>query len=330
MFFDIEPERQADSTEMDLTIRTCKSATFGSTSDETLSRSPVQPPRDPFFWALFSTILLLMVLSFTSNLFLTIVLARSSFKNICRSFYKIMLLFVATIVVNSASDIVCMVYFEGMRYTSTVLRDITLLVSLVAYYYTTALIFLLGLNRFGVFCSPRVNNFIMKSKTLHIVLGVLFVLSILASVVVHRLTGFATSFQQDGRMNTARNTVFITISNYIFYTFPLISTGFYIICFISLRSKRSLASTGKTISLLDKAEKSTLKQGIVILSFYLLPLVAHFIHCLTPCADDYDVIISRVEMACSIAAQLTIPLTALAYLKEIRDAFWHLVKCHSL
>ncbi|RCN45507.1 hypothetical protein ANCCAN_08507, partial [Ancylostoma caninum] len=123
---------------------------------------PKPPSRDAFYWTLFSSNLLLMMLSFTLNLFLTIVLARSTLKNLCCSFYKIMLAFVATIVVGSSSDIVCMVYFEGMRNDLRTLCNITLIVSLVVSYYMTILIFLLGLNRFAAFCSPRLNTSIMK------------------------------------------------------------------------------------------------------------------------------------------------------------------------
>lgn len=73
-----------------------------------------------------------------------------------------MLVFVGIIVVTNAVDIVCMIYFECMQYNSMVLRNVTLLVLLAVSYYTTALIFLLGLNHLGAFCSPKLNRTIMK------------------------------------------------------------------------------------------------------------------------------------------------------------------------
>ncbi|EYC44875.1 hypothetical protein Y032_0447g1632 [Ancylostoma ceylanicum] len=276
MFVDIAPAPPpavAPQT-LEIGIKGGPGAVFSNFSVGGAPLGPVaEPPsRDAFYWTLFSIILLLMMLCFILNLFLTIVLARSTLQNHCCSFYKIMLAFVATIVVSSSSDIVCMVYFEGMQNDLPMLGSITLIVSLIVSYYMTILIFLLGLNRFAAFCSPRLNASIMKSKQLCILLAILLLFSVLVGVLVYKLCGFSRSFDSDKNrvMNSAQDTVLLTISNYIFYTIPLISTVFYVICFISLRSQRSLVTTGKTMLLLDKAEKSTLKQGIVILVFYMV------------------------------------------------------------
>ncbi|EYC44873.1 hypothetical protein Y032_0447g1630 [Ancylostoma ceylanicum] len=81
------------------------------------------------------------------------------------------------------------------------------------------------------------------------------------------------------------------------------------------------------MSLLDKAEKSTLEQGVAILSFHLLSLVIHIILRFYTPADASYLTLSHIEIATSTTIQLAIPLTTLAYSKEIREASQRLTEC---
>ncbi|KHJ99422.1 hypothetical protein OESDEN_00602 [Oesophagostomum dentatum] len=114
------------------------------------------------------------------------------------------------------------------------------------------------------------------SGRLTILLLTLFIFSVLVGTVIFKLSGFQKCYDSDDDRvtNEAQNSVLLTVSNYIFYTIPLLSTVFYLLCFLSLRSKRSLVRTEKTMELLDNAEKSTLKQGIAVVLFYLVSVSA--------------------------------------------------------
>ncbi|VDM52625.1 unnamed protein product [Angiostrongylus costaricensis] len=91
--------------------------------------------------------------------------------------------------------------------------------------------------------------------------------------LVCRLSGFLKKFI--GQKNI------LQISCYIFYGVPLLSTVFYAMCFISLRSQRSLVRSDNTMSLLHQAERDTLKQGIVTSPYYATRSMTHLIYCIS-------------------------------------------------
>uniref|UniRef100_A0A0K0DIH5 G_PROTEIN_RECEP_F1_2 domain-containing protein n=1 Tax=Angiostrongylus cantonensis TaxID=6313 RepID=A0A0K0DIH5_ANGCA len=91
----------------------------------------------------------------------------------------------------------------------------------------------------------------------------LLLFSMVIGALVCRLSGFLKEFSDND------NAMMFSISCYIFYGIPLLSTVFYAMCFISLRSQRSLVCSDNTMSLLHQAERNTLKLGIVVLFFYL-------------------------------------------------------------
>ncbi|KAK6726370.1 hypothetical protein RB195_004592 [Necator americanus] len=322
MFVNILPTEQ-DNSEVGMSECEC---------DRSSSSAIGTPTRDIIYWALYSTDLLLMMFSFILNVFLSIILFHSVLKHLCCSFYKVMLAFVVTTSISSASDILSTIYMEGLRYNSEMHGKVTLLISLVASYYTAMIIFLLGLNRFAAFCSAKLNNSVMNSKILSFLLLLLLGLSTGFGVVIIEVSGFSRTYDnmKDIMMQSAQNTVLLTISNYIFYTIPLVSTLFYVACFISLRSKRSLVRAETTISLLDNAENSTLKQGIVIVFFYLLSLAIHiFLRFHPPMYTSYFVL-SRLEIVSSTAPQLAIPIITLMYSRRIREYSWSLLGCNPL
>ncbi|CAJ0596161.1 unnamed protein product [Cylicocyclus nassatus] len=314
---------------------------------EPVANMPVKSPRDALYWILILINAILMISSLLLSSILTTVLLVDTLKRVKVCSQKITLPFLLTIIVSSICDLSNLICLEILRYDVQILDCTTLVISLITSYYMTTLIFLLGLNRFAAFCSQRLNEEIMRSKRLFIIIFALLILSIIIGIAVYLASGFTRSYDVNENMivTEASNTVLLMVSNYMFYTIPLISTVFYFLCFLSLRSKssrlyvviiilllisifagvavyeltgltkgydatiegmttksensilltvsnhifytiplassvfywlcyralrsqRSMVRTEATLSLLNRAERASLKQGIVILFFY--------------------------------------------------------------
>ncbi|EYC19341.1 hypothetical protein Y032_0024g1030 [Ancylostoma ceylanicum] len=177
-------------------------------------------------------------------------------------------------VVGNLCEIVFAVVVEGVGIHAPGVNEASLLIDLIISYFSTILIFFLGLNRFAAFSSPRLNETLMNRKTLRYVLVGCLVVSVVVSVAVFELSGSTRVFESNVMVDYVDNVIFMQISNYIFYAIPLASSMFYLSVFNSLRRQRADAISEKTKSLLDSAERCSLKQGIWILTIYL---VSHFV-----------------------------------------------------
>ncbi|VDL77459.1 unnamed protein product [Nippostrongylus brasiliensis] len=298
-----------------------------------LTTPPPPPPRDFLFWLLYACNLFLTTLNLLLNVLLLCALVSRSSRRFYSSFYIIMLVFVSNTAVSSVNDISTTVLFEGLMLSSPPLFAITLLISLATSFYSTVLIFLLGLSRFAVFCHTALGKALMKAKTLLVALVCSFVFSLFAGCIIYKVSGFSTWFdeKENTMLRGARYPTLLTVSCYMFYAIPLLSTVFYGFCFVSLRSQRLQALSGSTTLLLNRAEKNTLKQGVIILTFYLISLVIHiYLRFNCPKNNMPYFVLSRIEIGTSTIAQLTIPISTLAFSKDIRHSLWLIMTCAAL
>ncbi|RCN29585.1 hypothetical protein ANCCAN_24655 [Ancylostoma caninum] len=176
-------------------------------------------------------------------------------------------------VVGNLCEIVFGIVIEGVEIHAPGINEASLLIDLIISYFSTILIFFLGLNRFAVFSSPRLNETLMNRKTLRYVLVGALVVSVVISVAVFELSGCKRVFESNVMVDYVENVIFMQISNYVFYAIPLVSSMFYLAVFNSLRRQRADAISSKTKSLLDSAERCSLRQGIWILTTYLVSLL---------------------------------------------------------
>lgn len=333
MFVDLAPslppqqsDENRDGSEDVEYEESASDSTSGSSAREDGFLTEVPPNRGLLCWMLYGVNLSLMMLSLMLSLFIFLVLIKNRNRRFNSSFYTILLTFVTTIIISNMSEISTTVYFEVLLQKSPVLCNITLLLSLIVSYYSAILTFLLGLSRFAAFCCLPLNRALSKTKIVLTVLVSLLAFSAIAGYFVYKISGFSRSFdEEDHTMRAeAANPVLFTMSCYAFYTIPLLSTVFYLLCFLALRSQRSTARTEKTIVLLSKAERSTLMMGIVILLFYMNSLLIHVLLRFHPPRDMSYFVLSRIEVAISTTPQLAIPLTVLGCSKDIREASWQI------
>ncbi|KAK5967409.1 hypothetical protein GCK32_020254, partial [Trichostrongylus colubriformis] len=184
------------------------------------------------------------------------------------SFYTIVLVFSLCVVVGSLCKLVY--EFIGLGGAQSKHFDcFSVIVDLIVSYFSALLMFFMGLNRFAAFSSPYLNDRLMRRKTVLGILSGLLMFSSLITIAVYETSGMRRVFSQNAIMDYATKCIFVQVTSYIFYALPLFSSIFYLFAYKSLRSKRDSAVSDVTKSLLDKAERCNLKQGIWILITYL-------------------------------------------------------------
>lgn len=243
------------------------------------------------------------------------------FKN---SFFVIVIFLSVSIAVDNVGTIVYLFVVALAGVESGAVNMFSALLDLSFSYYSTLLIFFMGLNRFAAFSSPYLKDLLMERKTLLWMLSGLLVFSIVVSVTVYKLSGMERVYDQGDMNDYADHLLLIQVSNYVFYAIPLTSTIFYLLAFNSLRSQRGNAISGATKSLLDKAEKGTLKMGIWILVVYIIALVIHVVMgALSPDGFSY-VLLSCLQTLTATAPQIGLPLSVVVCSKDARSAAKHI------
>ncbi|KAK6751075.1 hypothetical protein RB195_002819 [Necator americanus] len=236
---------------------------------------PIAPPaaKDGSFWLWYTVNMTLATVCLVLNALLSTAMIVGREKTFKNSFYTIISLFAVTMVVSNICEIVCGIVVEGINMDAPGLNKASLLLDLIISYFSTILMFFLGLNRFAVFSSPSLNERLMNKKTLRYALSLSLLLSVAVSVVIFQLSSCKRVYESNVMVNYITNPIYMQVSNYVFYAIPLISSVFYLAVFNSLRHQRADAVSEKTKMLLDKAERCSLKQGTWILTGYLVRLL---------------------------------------------------------
>ncbi|PAV84888.1 hypothetical protein WR25_25200 [Diploscapter pachys] len=140
---------------------------------------------------------------------------------------------------------------------------------------TSIVLFLIGLNRFGIFVWSPIEKYIFGRTGFRIV-NLLMLISATGISAYMWLSGLMERKFDDDKgimINNMDKGADYTVA--IFYIIPILSFGFYPAVIISLRQKRPLIRSEKTNVLLNKTENITLKIGIEILAIYSLALIFH-------------------------------------------------------
>uniref|UniRef100_A0A7I4YPZ1 G protein-coupled receptor n=1 Tax=Haemonchus contortus TaxID=6289 RepID=A0A7I4YPZ1_HAECO len=143
-------------------------------------------------------------------------------------------------------------------------------VELVSWYFTSVLVFLIGLNRLAILTRGSIHSLFAERKNVLWFSLMLFVLSALVGIIS---SGLMESLRELSGTETASHfllaiTEICTRVDYFFAALPVCSCLFYIAAFKKVRSMRR---PSMAIITMDKAESSILKQGFLICIFYTIP-----------------------------------------------------------
>ncbi|KAK6057410.1 hypothetical protein COOONC_05075 [Cooperia oncophora] len=283
---------------------------------------PSMPSHTPSFWVWFSFSIFCNALCFGLNAIfstVSVIERHRAFKN---SFYTIVLVFSISVVVSSSCELIYTLVAGLAGVKSEGFSAFSVMVDLSISYFSALLIFFIGLNRFAAFSLPHIYNCIVKRRNLCCILFGLMLFSVATATVMHIIGGLQRTFTKHKMVDYATSP--LVVSNYILYTLPLISSVFYLFAYKSLRSQRGVAISGTTKSLLNKAERCNLKQGIWILVVYLISFTIHVLMRL-PMSDATSLmVISSLGVISSAAPQFALPLSVFLCSKEARDTTVHM------
>ncbi|XGW26390.1 hypothetical protein V3C99_007199 [Haemonchus contortus] len=143
-------------------------------------------------------------------------------------------------------------------------------VELVSWYFTSALVFLIGLNRLAILTTGPIHSLFAQRKNVLWFSLMLFGFSALVGVISSGL--LASLRELSGTEHASRLILEITEIcsrvDYFFAALPACSCLLYVAAFKKVRSMRRPSMAFVTT---DKAENSILKQGFVICIFYTVP-----------------------------------------------------------
>ncbi|KAK6051313.1 hypothetical protein COOONC_11182 [Cooperia oncophora] len=226
---------------------------------------PLSPPAPTSFWIWFYLSVFCNLLCLGLNTVFSAVSIIERHRTFRNCFYTIVLAFSLSVVVGSLCNLVYQILsLAGVQSKGFEIFSISM--DLVVSFYSALLVFFLGLNRFAAFSSTILRERLMEKKVVLCVLLGLLVFSSMIAVLVLEMSGMRRVSHQ----NTIYATKYILVTSHIFYTLPIISSVFYLFAYKSLRSKREDAVSDVTKSLLNRAERCNLKQGVSILITYLV------------------------------------------------------------
>uniref|UniRef100_A0A1I7XCN1 G_PROTEIN_RECEP_F1_2 domain-containing protein n=1 Tax=Heterorhabditis bacteriophora TaxID=37862 RepID=A0A1I7XCN1_HETBA len=255
----------------------------------------------------FDSTITLLTLILNSLVFIILMFDRTQkFNNV---FYSIITVFVLTMMINRFLHLVLSIVTEAFKNPCTILIEISLVVDLFNSYYSALLIFLLGLNRLAVYTFNVIDRIVFRR------------IGLVKYANIKRKLNKDMGVVED----TCTKLDLMRMVNYIFYMIPLISSVFYLFVYNSLRSQRAKVVTGKTKTMLDKAEKCTLNQGIFILLSYLIALITHaLLQFYPPNGLPFAVLLKLGEIV-SMAPQIGVPLIVLCCSNDARKAIGNLL-----
>ncbi|PAV79760.1 hypothetical protein WR25_06584 [Diploscapter pachys] len=206
-----------------------------------------------------------------------------------------------------------------------IMADVGVVRDIFACVYTSIVLFLIGLNRFGIFVWSPIEKYIFGKTGFRIVNLLMLIAATAISVSMCLIGMMKRKFDEDtGTMSSGMNEA-AGYTMEIFYVIPIFSFGFYLAVIISLRQKRSLVKSEKTNVLLNKTENITLKIGIEILTVYSLALIFHELCRLAP--TNLENYFMETERIIATIPQLAVPIIFVTSVSEFRSFLTNTIYC---
>ncbi|XGW27735.1 hypothetical protein V3C99_007934 [Haemonchus contortus] len=270
------------------------------------------------------------VIALLLNLVMSLTLVRGTLLK--KSFYSLMLIFNTMTVAFQTIiilDVIVSHTSSDERLKVSLVRILASYFEIVSWYFTSTLVFLIGLNRLAVLTTGPISSFFADRKRVlwcsFILLGFSTFAGIISSGIISILSElFGVDFANDFFLAVVKASSPV---EWFFAALPLCSCLFYIAAFKKLRSVRRRSSM--TFGATDKAEKSILKQGFLLCVFYMILEMTLLIkqYAFYLCADFF--------MLCQIVYYISMNLPPIGFpvivflcSKEFRKLF--LVNCFKL
>ncbi|CAL2028885.1 unnamed protein product [Caenorhabditis brenneri] len=232
-------------------------------------------------------------------------------------FYIIMRTFNCFVVVNALGSLVTMMDRKADDFEECWYIRVILIVNMFTCIASSIWLFYAGLNRMMVLVYP---NKVTNVFGCWIVRGTLTIAALLAlalSIIYQKMCGVYT------RYDAATNTIQMMASDMAepltiaVYVFPLSSIVFYVVAYNNLREKRLLVTSDKTKAIIDKAERKTLKIGMLILVTYTLSLIVHLFMAYVLTNETYSMLFNRIDEIVSCAPQIALPMALISCNKKL-------------
>ncbi|EFP03144.1 hypothetical protein CRE_28220 [Caenorhabditis remanei] len=232
-------------------------------------------------------------------------------------FYIIMRTFNCFVAVNALGTLATMMDRKAEDFEECWYIKLIMIVNMFTCIASSIWLFYAGLNRMMVLVWPHK---VINAFGCWIVRGTLTCAALLAlalSIVYQKLCGVYT------RYDAATNTVQMMASDMAepltiaVYVFPLSSIVFYVVAYNNLRQKRLLVVSDKTKSIIDKAERRTLKIGMLILVTYTASLIVHLFMVFVVTNETFSALYNRIDEIVSCAPQVALPMALLSCNKKL-------------
>ncbi|XGW26391.1 hypothetical protein V3C99_007200 [Haemonchus contortus] len=271
---------------------------------------------------------IVVAIAFLLNLVMSIVLARSTL--IRKSFYSLMLIFNIVAVKFQAIIIVDIIvsHTDLDELKILIIRILANCVEIISWYFTSTLVFLLGLNRLAILTAGPISTFFAERRNVLWFSFILFGFSVFAGIIA---SGVLSSLSELLGYDILSDFILRILEAFspvdlFFAALPLCSCLFYIVAFKKIRSIRR-SSLGFEVP--DKFEKSILKQGFLICIFYTIPEMTLVISQYGIDAHGGFYLLSQLIFYASLnLPPIGFPLIVFICSKEFRKLF--LVNCSKL
>ncbi|CCD64896.1 G_PROTEIN_RECEP_F1_2 domain-containing protein [Caenorhabditis elegans] len=289
---------------------------FMKFTDSSTITSPVSPGWPAIPSGSYGEIVLNVFIVFL-NVSVFIVLWRAIKPEYKACFYIIMRTFNVFVAINALGTLATMMDRKSDDFDSCWYIQDILIINMFTCIASSIWLFYAGLNRMMVLVYP---GKVINAWGCWIVRGTLTfvaILSLVLSILYQKLCGVYTHY--DAATNTIQMMATSTAEPFTIavYALPLLSIVFYVVAYNNLRDKRQLVTSDKTKSLIDRAERKTLKIGMLILVTYTLSLVVHLIMVFAVNSETFSTFFSRIDEIVSCAPQVAIPLALLSCNKKL-------------
>uniref|UniRef100_A0A1I7U404 G_PROTEIN_RECEP_F1_2 domain-containing protein n=1 Tax=Caenorhabditis tropicalis TaxID=1561998 RepID=A0A1I7U404_9PELO len=263
-------------------------------------------------YAMFIAEIILNVFIVFLNVSVFAILWRATKPEYKACFYIIMRTFTCFVAANALGSIVTMMDRTAEDFEECWYIQVILIINMFTCIASSIWLFYAGLNRMMVLVWP---NKVINAWGCWIVRGTLTCAALLAlvlSIVYQKMCGVYT------RYDAATNTIQMMASDMAepltiaVYVFPLSSIVFYVVAYNNLREKRLLVTSDKTKAIIDKAERKTLKIGMLILVTYTASLCVHLIMVFVLTNETFGALFNRIDEIVSCAPQVALPMALLS------------------
>lgn len=320
------------------TVR-CKSEDVGDRSDSTMSTDVTPEPNgvkeNGSEEDNFSTVALVLYLvdcclyaiGFVLNTVAAIGLLCGCKPILEKPFYSLILIYNIMSLLLTVSLVVDSALADVISIEAKATRLVLYCMQITTWFFTSGLVFLIGLNRMAIFLPDPLHSLFMSRRVIVCFSFLFLIASALVGIITSNVVGeVAKELHVVIVFPLSADTYAINVVDYFFGLLPALSTAFYVAIFIKIRSRQSRSVASSLVT--TKAERSILIQGSLILICYLVPFAISFalktgLRVGLPIEFETAIVIDDIMRS---TTQVLFPLIVVVFSSELRKS---LRGCHS-